>query len=101
VLAKVTGEDLEVAVGDADCGLGVYSAAQLMNLDFIALGNAEYDFAVPVKINAVLMRGFNDTEFEAFLNLTRDIPIEIRFIELMPIGEGDSRSVKVMSQIGG
>ena len=36
-----------VAAGDADCGLGVYSAAQLMGLDFIALGNEEYDFAVP------------------------------------------------------
>jgi len=36
-----------VAAGDADCGLGVYSAAKLMNLDFIELGNEEYDFAVP------------------------------------------------------
>ena len=42
----------------------------------------------PVKINTVLMRGINDTEFEDFLNLTRELPIEIRFIELMPIGEG-------------
>jgi len=42
----------------------------------------------PVKINTVLMRGINDIEFEDFLNLTRELPIEIRFIELMPIGEG-------------
>jgi len=42
----------------------------------------------PVKINTVLMRGFNDFEFDDFLNLTRKLPIEIRFIELMPIGEG-------------
>ncbi|MBU3160393.1 GTP 3',8-cyclase MoaA [Clostridium frigoris] len=42
----------------------------------------------PVKINTVLMRGFNDIEFEDFLNLTRKMPIEVRFIELMPIGEG-------------
>ena len=42
----------------------------------------------PVKINTVLMRGINDTEFGDFLNLTRDLPVEIRFIELMPIGEG-------------
>ena len=42
----------------------------------------------PVKINTVLMRGINDTEFEDFLNLTRELPVEIRFIELMPIGEG-------------
>lgn len=42
----------------------------------------------PVKINTVLMRGFNDSEFENFLNLTREMPVEVRFIELMPIGEG-------------
>jgi len=36
----------QVAAGDADCGLGIYSAAKLMELDFIALGNEEYDFAV-------------------------------------------------------
>lgn len=38
-----------IAAGDADCGLGVYSAAKLMGLDFIALGNEEYDFAVPAE----------------------------------------------------
>lgn len=37
-----------VAAGDADCGLGVYSAAELMGLDFITLGHEEYDFAVPL-----------------------------------------------------
>lgn len=42
----------------------------------------------PVKLNTVLMRGINDTEFQDFLNLTREIPVDIRFIELMPIGEG-------------
>ena len=41
----------------------------------------------PVKINTVLMRGVNDTEFMDFLNLTKEMPVEIRFIELMPIGE--------------
>ena len=41
----------------------------------------------PVKINTVLMKGVNDTEFEDFLNLAKEMPVEIRFIELMPIGE--------------
>lgn len=36
-----------VASGDADCGLGVYSAAKLMNLDFIPICNEEYDLAIP------------------------------------------------------
>jgi len=36
-----------IDAGDADCGLGVYSAAELMGLDFITLGHEEYDFAMP------------------------------------------------------
>lgn len=41
----------------------------------------------PIKINVVLMKDFNDDEIEDFVNLTRLEPIEVRFIELMPIGE--------------
>jgi len=43
---------------------------------------------VPVKINTVLMKGINDDEVDEFLYLTKQFPIQIRFIELMPIGEG-------------
>ena len=41
-----------------------------------------------VKINTVLMGGFNDAEIEDFVRLTIDRPLEVRFIELMPIGGG-------------
>jgi putative molybdopterin biosynthesis protein len=34
--------------GSADAGLGVLSAAKAMNLDFIPVGEEDYDFAVPV-----------------------------------------------------
>jgi putative molybdopterin biosynthesis protein len=37
-----------VESGSADAGLGVMSAAQAMNLDFIPVGDEEYDFVVPV-----------------------------------------------------
>lgn len=39
----------------------------------------------PIKINIVLIKGFNDDEIENFVNLTYD-GTDIRFIELMPIG---------------
>jgi len=42
----------------------------------------------PVKINMVLMKGINDDEVENFIDLTKDMPLHVRFIELMPIGEG-------------
>ncbi len=40
----------------------------------------------PIKINVVLMKGFNDDEILNFANLTLEKPIDVRFIELMPIG---------------
>jgi putative molybdopterin biosynthesis protein len=59
-----------VAAGDADCGLGVYSAAVLMKLDFIPLCHEEYDLAVPTKflqddkvrefIEVIKSEGFKD-----------------------------------------
>ncbi|MFA9422224.1 MAG: molybdopterin biosynthesis protein [Sedimentibacter sp.] len=36
-----------VEAGDADVGLGVYSAAAMMGLDFIPVCNEEYDLAIP------------------------------------------------------
>jgi cyclic pyranopterin phosphate synthase len=41
---------------------------------------------IPVKVNVVAIRGFNDSEIPDFARLTVTLPIEVRFIELMPIG---------------
>ena len=38
-----------------------------------------------VKINAVLIGGFNDDEIPALAELTRQYPVDVRFIELMPM----------------
>ncbi|MGC9323607.1 MAG: GTP 3',8-cyclase MoaA [Desulfomonilia bacterium] len=40
----------------------------------------------PVKINVVAIRGFNDDEIPDFARMTLSDPVEIRFIELMPMG---------------
>lgn len=37
-----------------------------------------------VKVNAVLMKGFNENEIIDFINFTKDLPISVRFIEFMP-----------------
>lgn len=39
-----------------------------------------------IKINAVLMGGFNDDEIPALAALTVEYPVDVRFIELMPMG---------------
>lgn len=41
----------------------------------------------PLKLDAVLIGGFNDDEIPDFVELTRYKPWEVRFIELMPMGE--------------
>ncbi|MDD7408184.1 MAG: GTP 3',8-cyclase MoaA [Anaerovoracaceae bacterium] len=43
----------------------------------------------PIKINCVALKGFNDDEFDDFVNLTREKDLRVRFIELMPIGHND------------
>ena len=40
----------------------------------------------PVKVNVVLIRGFNDGEIGEFLKFSEDYSVEVRFIELMPVG---------------
>ena len=39
-----------------------------------------------VKINTVLQKGVNEGEWEALLQIAKETPIDIRFIEMMPIG---------------
>jgi cyclic pyranopterin phosphate synthase len=41
----------------------------------------------PVKVNVVVMRGVNDDEVPAFVELTRRRPINVRFIEFMPFDD--------------
>lgn len=46
------------------------------------------DAGIPVKINSVLQRGLNDNEWLDLAQLTLKYPLDVRFIELMPIGYG-------------
>lgn len=40
----------------------------------------------PIKINMVAIKGFNDDEILDFVELAKQFPLHVRFIELMPIG---------------
>jgi cyclic pyranopterin phosphate synthase len=42
----------------------------------------------PLKVNCVLLRGFNDDQIEAFARFARDENVVVRFIEFMPLEEG-------------
>lgn len=43
----------------------------------------------PIRTNTVFIKGINDGEMEDFINLAKTHPIDVRFIELMPMGEND------------
>lgn len=46
------------------------------------------DSGLQVKINSVLQRGVNDEEWLSLARMTMERPLDVRFIELMPIGYG-------------
>lgn len=50
---------------------------------------------IRVKLNAVAMRGVNDAELAGFLGLARELPIDVRFIEYMPMGGSEWRPEQV------
>jgi len=59
---------------------------------FHALLNAE----IPIKLNAVVMNGLNDIDIVPLAELTKDLAIDVRYIEEMPFnGEGISEPVLV------
>jgi cyclic pyranopterin phosphate synthase len=60
----------------------------------------------PVKLNVVVIKGFNDDEIKDFARLSLTYPLHIRFIEFMPLGqaniwngEGVISSAQIMEEI--
>lgn len=41
----------------------------------------------PIKINTVVMKGINDHEILDFVELAKKMPLHVRFIEFMPVGD--------------
>lgn len=54
--------------------------------------------AFKIKVNVVLIKGFNDNEVIDFINLTQHLPLSIRFIEFMPFAGNDWDRSKMVSQ---
>ena len=51
----------------------------------------------PVKLNVVVMKGLNDGEIDDFIGYTKENPVEVRFIELMPIGRfGEDHTARMV-----
>ncbi|WP_207495728.1 GTP 3',8-cyclase MoaA [Aridibaculum aurantiacum] len=50
---------------------------------------------IHVKVNVVMMKGVNDDEINAFVAMTKALPVHIRFIEFMPFSGNHWESQKV------
>ena len=50
-----------------------------------------------VKLNAVLINGFNDNEIIDFIEFTKELPISVRFIEFMPFDGNQWDKAKMVS----
>jgi cyclic pyranopterin phosphate synthase len=58
------------------------------SLDNVMAGvERSLELGFETKVNAVLMKGLNDTEFGDFVGLTKTRPLSVRFIELMPAAD--------------
>jgi cyclic pyranopterin phosphate synthase len=63
-------------------------ARRTLGFDPVVAARAAVDAGLgPVKLNMVVMRGINDDEVTDFARLTLALPLHVRFIELMPVGE--------------
>lgn len=51
----------------------------------------------PVKLNTVLMRGINDDELDNLFDLTRERPLALRLIELMPMNETSAEQERLVT----
>lgn len=51
-----------------------------------------------VKLNCVLLRGVNDDEIGDFVDLTKHLPIEVRFLEFMPFDKNGWNANRLVSQ---
>jgi len=51
-----------------------------------------------IKVNVVLIKGFNDNEIVDFIKLTEFLPLSIRFIEFMPFAGNEWDKSKMVSQ---
>ena len=54
---------------------------------------------LPVRVNCVIQRGINEDAPEGLAGLARELPVDVRFIELMPLGAGKDLAAVANSSV--
>lgn len=94
--AGLTGVNISLDTLDRDKFVEITRRDELSNVMAGLEAALKYNYS-PVKINTVVMKGFNDDELFDFINLTKKQPLHVRFIELMPLGEADKDNESYIS----
>ena len=75
------------------------TGADVLHKVFEGIDEAEKAGLVPIKINAVLMKGVNSDGAGELINLARERKVDVRFIELMPFSDsGEDKSLIVTGE---
>jgi putative molybdopterin biosynthesis protein len=64
-----------ISGGSADCGMGILAAAKAMNLDFIPIGQEEYDFVI-------LQEFLESQHIKAFIDTLKNTELHSKLTEL-------------------
>ncbi len=80
-----------VASGAADCGLGILGAARALDLDFIPIGEEQYDLIIPAGV-------YEGAALAPLLSIIRDPAFARRVIKLG--GYGTPRIGQVLAELG-
>ncbi len=106
LLPSLAGSLRDAGVGRVNISLDTLSPdkyrmiTRLGNLsDALAGLRAALDAGFTVKVNAVLIGGFNDSEIPDLASLTMKYPLDLRFIELMPMTNGFGAEAYIKSDV--
>ena len=66
---------------------------------FEGIKECESEGLSPIRLNAVLIKGQNDSQAESLINIAKDRKIDVRFIELMPFSdEGENEKLVIKGE---
>lgn len=82
-------KSVNVSLDTMDRGLYAQITGHDVFLQVMDSIRAAVDAGLQVKINTVLLRGINESGWQQMVEYARTQPVDIRFIEIMPIGAGE------------
>jgi cyclic pyranopterin phosphate synthase len=90
VLSKMGLDAVNISINTMDREKFTRLTRTKMEVNIVFLIDQALELGFDVKINTVMIRGFNEDEITAIAGLAKTRNVAARFIELMPLGEASS-----------